>query len=674
MSRKRQHSSEPMDGHSRSFPQSASGPAGDKRRMAMPLLITLADGRKLEFESATTVKEVAIAAGMSSIQRILGGYLNGQWVHPDHRIEADGDLDLITEASPEALGLLRHGVAFLLAEAVKRQHPGSLSGALRLGDDGFYMDFDTGHPLLAIELERIEAGMRYALARAPPAASRLVSRTEAMAMLSARGERYQCMLAERLKADQTVWLHVRGEAILMSGQPLPELAPEHCAFKLLQVSGAYWDGDSRQPMLTRIHGTVWFHPQDLQCCLDQLQEIEKRDHRKLGKQLDLFHFEEQAPGMVYWHPAGWSLWQVIEQYVRDDFRKSGYQEVLGPQLMDVQLWKRSGHWQHYQQHMFLTESEKRHYAVKPMSCPGHVEIYKAGHHSYRDLPVRYAEFGLCHRNEPSGALHGLLRVRGFTQDDGHVFCTADQIEAEVAAFHRQAMQVYRDFGFEAVSLKLALRPPRRMGDDASWDCAEGALRSALARADIAWDEMPGEGAFYGPKLEYHLSDSMGRNWQLGTLQVDFLMPERLDATYVDAHGQRRHPVMLHRAILGSMERFVGILIEHCAGRLPVWLAPVQVVVLNVGIQQADYAVKVATGLQERGIRCHTDIRHETLALKIREHSLRKVPYLLIAGDREARSASVTLRARPGEPSRTMPWQAFAQLLEHKPFRFNGHPR
>lgn len=641
----------------------------------MPMLSIRIDGREHRFEQGISVSEVACAIGAAAEgQWLLGGYLDGQWVMPDHRIECNGRLHVVTESSPEALDLLRHGLAFLLAAAVRHLHSGSAAGSIQMTETGFAMDFDTGRPLLAAELGPIQAHMQRALAQGQAVISHQVGREEALSMLSMPDERYQRQLAERWLPAQTLWTHALAEFVLISIRPMPALIESHCAFRLMQVSGAYWNGDSTQPMLTRIHVAAWFHADHLQRSLDQLQEIEKRDHRKLGKQLDLFHFEEQAPGMVYWHPAGWSLWQVIEQYVRDDFRKSGYQEVRGPQLMDVQLWKRSGHWRHYQQHMFLTESERRRYAVKPMSCPGHVEIYKAGHHSYRDLPVRYAEFGNCHRNEPSGALHGLLRVRGFTQDDGHVFCTADQIEAEVAAFHRQAMQVYRDFGFDAISLKLALRPPRRMGDDASWDRAEGALRSALARADIAWDELPGEGAFYGPKLEYHLSDSMGRNWQLGTLQVDFLMPERLDATFVDAHGQRRHPVMLHRAILGSMERFIGILIEHCGGWFPLWLAPVQAVVLSVGIQQADYAVKVATGLQERGIRCHADIRHETLALKTREHSLRKVPYLLIAGDREARSASVTLRARRGEPSRTLPWQAFAQLVEHKPFCFNGHPR
>jgi threonyl-tRNA synthetase len=431
----------------------------------------------------------------------------------------------------------------------------------------------------------------------------------------------------------------------------------------MKVAGAYWRGDSNNAMLTRIYGTSWLSDKDLKSYLHQLEEAEKRDHRKIGKALDLFHQQEESPGMVFWHPNGWAIWQVVEQYVRGVYRASGYQEVRGPQIMDVSLWKKSGHWDNYKENMFFTESEKRTYALKPMNCPGHVQIYNTSLHSYRDLPIRYGEFGGCHRNEPSGALHGIMRVRAFTQDDGHIFCTEEQIESEVTAFHAQAMKVYADFGFEDIALKIALRPDKRIGSDEVWDRAEDALRAALGAAGVSWEELPGEGAFYGPKIEYHMKDSIGRAWQVGTMQVDFMMPERLGAEYVDELSQRKHPVMLHRAIVGSMERFIGILIEHHAGNLPAWLAPIQAQVFSITDAQADYVREVAQTLVGKGFRVHADLRNEKVGYKIREHTLQKVPYLLVVGDREKEAGAVSVRTRSGEDLGSMPLAAFIERLE-----------
>jgi threonyl-tRNA synthetase len=435
------------------------------------------------------------------------------------------------------------------------------------------------------------------------------------------------------------------------------------AFKLMKVAGAYWRGNHENAMLSRIYGTAWLNDKDLKAYLTMLEEAEKRDHRRIGKQQDLFHLQEEAPGLVFWHPKGWSVWQVVEQYMRRVYRDTGYGEVRCPQILDVELWKKSGHWDNYKDNMFFTESEKRTYALKPMNCPGHVQVFNQGLHSYRDLPIRYGEFGSCHRNEPSGALHGILRVRGFTQDDGHIFCTEDQIEAEVTAFHRQAMQVYADFGFSDVQLKIALRPEPRLGDDATWDKAEAALRAALRAAGVEWEELPGEGAFYGPKIEYHLKDAIGRTWQLGTMQVDFMMPGRLGAEYVDEHSQRRHPVMLHRAIVGSMERFIGILIEHHAGAFPVWLAPLQAVVMNITDAQAGYAAGVARDLAAQGMRVEADLRNEKIGYKIRQHTLDKVPFLLVVGDREKETGAVSVRTRAGEDLGSMPVARLAESLD-----------
>jgi len=436
-------------------------------------------------------------------------------------------------------------------------------------------------------------------------------------------------------------------------------------FKLMKVAGAYWRGDSKNEMLQRIYGTAWAKKEDQDAYLHMLEEAERRDHRKLGRALDLFHVQDEAPGMVFWHPKGWALWQAVEQHMRGVYRNNGYQEVRGPQILDVSLWKRSGHWDNYREHMFFTASEHREYAVKPMNCPGHVQIYNAGLRSYRDLPLRYGEFGACHRNEPSGALHGIMRIRAFTQDDGHIFCTPEQIEPEVVAFHELALGVYADFGFTDVAVKLALRPDKRLGDDATWDQAERALRSALAASGVEWVELPGEGAFYGPKIEYHLKDSIGRSWQLGTMQVDFAMPGRLGAEYVAEDNTRKVPVMLHRAIVGSMERFIGILIEHYAGALPVWLAPVQAVVANISEHQADYAAEVSAHLAGRGFRVEADLRNEKISYKIREHSLQKLPYQLVVGDKEKAAKKVAVRTRGGEDLGQMELEAFVERLKHE---------
>jgi threonyl-tRNA synthetase len=489
------------------------------------------------------------------------------------------------------------------------------------------------------------------------------SRDEAIAFFRGLGEEYKVQIIESIPSNEELSLYSQGEFTdLCRGPHVPNTGKLR-AFKLMKVAGAYWRGDSNNAMLSRIYGTAWLNDKDLKAYLHQLEEAEKRDHRKIGKALDLFHQQEEGPGMVFWHPKGWAIWQQVEQYMRGVYRKSGYQEVRCPQVLDVSLWKKSGHWDNYAENMFFTESEKHTYALKPMNCPGHVQIFNTTLHSYRELPIRYGEFGGCHRNEPSGALHGIMRVRAFTQDDGHIFCTAEQIESEVTAFHQQAMQVYGDFGFQDIALKIALRPDKRIGTDEVWDRAEAALRAALSAAGVQWEELPGEGAFYGPKIEYHMKDSIGRAWQVGTMQVDFMMPERLGAEYVDEQSHKRHPVMLHRAIVGSMERFIGILIEHHAGLLPPWLAPVQAAVFSITDAQADYVREVTQTLVDKGFRVEADLRNEKVGYKIREHTLQKVPYLLVVGDREKEAGAVSVRTRSGEDLGSMPLAAFIEHLQ-----------
>jgi len=630
--------------------------------------ITLPDGSKRPFDHPVTVQDVAASIGAGLAKATLAGKVDGKLVDASFTIDHNAGLEIVTEKSPEALEILRHSTAHLLAQAVQRLFPGAQVTIGPVIDNGFYYDFAYERPFTPDDLTKIEAEMEKIVKEQLPVTRSVKSRDDAITFFRGLGEDYKAEIIASIPSNEELSLYTQGEFTdLCRGPHVPNTGKLR-AFKLMKVAGAYWRGDSNNAMLTRIYGTAWLNDKDLKAYLHQLEEAEKRDHRKIGKALDLFHQQEEAPGMVFWHPNGWSIWQTVEQYVRGVYRKSGYQEVRGPQIMDVSLWKKSGHWDNYQENMFFTESEKRTYALKPMNCPGHVQIYNTSLHSYRDLPVRYGEFGGCHRNEPSGALHGIMRVRAFTQDDGHIFCTEEQIESEVTAFHQQAMKVYADFGFDDIALKIALRPDKRIGSDDVWDRAEHALRAALRSAGVEWEELPGEGAFYGPKIEYHMKDSIGRAWQVGTMQVDFMMPERLGAEYVDEHSQRKHPVMLHRAIVGSMERFIGILIEHHAGNLPAWLAPVQAQVFSITDAQSDYVRQVTQTLVDKGFRVKADLRNEKVGYKIREHTLQKVPYLLVVGDREKESGAVSVRTRSGEDLGSMPLASFIERLEAETWR------
>jgi len=625
--------------------------------------ITLPDGSKKPFEHPVTVQEVAASIGAGLAKATLAGKVDGKLVDASFPIEHDASLQIVTEKSPEALEILRHSTAHLMGQAVQRLFPGAQVTIGPVIDYGFYYDFAYERPFTPEDLPKIEAEMHKIVAEQLPVTRSVKSRDEAVAFFRGLGEEYKAEIIEGIPADQDLSLYSQGEFTdLCRGPHVPNTGKLH-SFKLMKVAGAYWRGDSNNAMLSRIYGTAWLNDKDLKAYLFQLEEAEKRDHRKIGKQLDLFHQQEESPGMVFWHPNGWAIWQQVEQYMRGVYRSSGYQEGRCPMVLDVSLWKKSGHWDNYKENMFFTESEKHTFALRPMNCPGHVQIFNEGLRSYRDLPLRYGEFGGCHRNEPSGALHGIMRVRAFTQDDGHIFCTPEQIEPEVTAFHQQAMQVYADFGFDKIEVALALRPDQRIGDDEVWDRAEAALRGALAAAGVSWTELPGEGAFYGPKIEYHMRDSIGRDWQVGTMQVDFMMPERLGAEYVDEHSQKQHPVMLHRAIVGSMERFIGILIEHHAGLLPTWLAPVQAMVFSITDAQAGYVREVTQALVDKGFRVQSDLRNEKVGYKIREHTMQKVPYLLVVGDREKETGAVSVRTRSGEDLGSMPLADFIGRLE-----------
>ncbi|HEX7915736.1 threonine--tRNA ligase [Rudaea sp.] len=627
--------------------------------------ITLPDGSQRQFEHPVSVADVAASIGAGLAKAALAGKVDGRLVDTSYKIEYDANLAIITDKSPEALDILRHSTAHLLAQATQRLFPDTQVTIGPVIDNGFYYDFARKTPFTPEDLDKIEAEMKKIVAENLPVSRSVVSRDEAVKFFRGKNEEYKAQIIESIPANEELSLYSQGEFIDLCRGPHVPNTNKLRAFKLMKVAGAYWRGDSNNEMLQRVYGTAWLNDKDLKGYLTQLEEAEKRDHRKLGKQLDLFHVQEEGPGLVFWHPKGWSIWQVVEQYMRRVYRESGYQEVRCPQVLDVSLWQKSGHWDNYKENMFFTESEKRTYALKPMNCPGHVQIFNHGLHSYRDLPIRYGEFGACHRNEPSGALHGILRVRGFTQDDGHIFCTEDQIEAEVTAFHQQALKVYADFGFSDIQIKIALRPEPRLGDDATWDKAENALRSALKACGVEWQELPGEGAFYGPKIEYHLRDAIGRTWQLGTMQVDFMMPGRLGAEYVDEHSQRRQPVMLHRAIVGSMERFIGILIEHHAGQFPAWLAPVQAVIMNITDAQAEFAAEMAQTLVRQGFRVEADLRNEKIGYKIREHTLQKIPYLLVVGDREKELGLIAVRARSGEDLGSMKVFEFADKLRNE---------
>ena len=625
--------------------------------------ITLPDGSQRPFEFPVSVADVAASIGPGLAKAALAGKVDGKLVDTSFVMDHDSALEILTDKHPDALEILRHSTAHLLAQAVQRLFPGAQVTIGPVIDNGFYYDFAYERAFTVDDLARIEEEMQKIVKEALPISRSLKSRDEAVAFFLGMGEAYKAEIIQSIPANEDLSLYSQGEFTDLCRGPHVPGTDKLRAFKLMKVAGAYWRGNSDNAMLSRIYGTAWLNDKDLKAYLFQIEEAEKRDHRKIGKALNLFHQQEEAPGMVFWHPKGWALWQVVEQYMRQVYRESGYQEVRCPQILDVSLWKKSGHWDNYKENMFFTESEKRTYAVKPMNCPGHVQVYNHGLHSYRDLPIRYGEFGSCHRNEPSGALHGIMRVRSFTQDDGHIFCTEDQIESEVTAFHQQAMKVYAAFGFSEISLKIALRPDKRLGTDETWDKAEGALRAALKACDVEWQELPGEGAFYGPKIEYHMRDSIGRGWQVGTMQVDFMMPERLGAEYVDEHSARKHPVMLHRAIVGSMERFIGILIESHAGNLPSWLAPVQAVAMNITDAQSEYVASVQKSLANQGFRVASDLRNEKIGYKIREHTMQRVPYLLVAGDREREQGLVAVRSRSGEDLGTMTPEAFAQRLQ-----------
>lgn len=624
--------------------------------------IRLPDGSVRQYDHPVTVAEVAASIGPGLAKAALGGKLDGELVDTSAPIERDASLAIVTDKDPEGLDIIRHSVAHLLAYAVKDLYPEAQVTIGPVIDNGFYYDFSYQRPFTPEDLGKIEKRMQELAKKDEPVSRRVVSRDEAVDYFKSIGEKYKAELIQSIPAAEEIKLYSHGGFTDLCRGPHVPSTGKLKVFKLMKVAGAYWRGDSKNEQLQRIYGTAWAKKEEQDAYLHMLEEAEKRDHRKLGRQLDLFHIQDEAPGMVFWHPKGWTLWQQVEQYMRRRVNEDGYLEIKTPMVMDRSLWEASGHWQNYRENMFTTESEKRDYAIKPMNCPGHVQVFKHGLRSYRDLPLRYAEFGSCHRNEASGALHGLMRVRGFVQDDAHIFCTEEQFIAESIKFNTLAMSVYRDFGFEHIDIKLSLRPEQRAGTDEIWDRAEAGLREALTACGLQWEELDGEGAFYGPKIEYHIKDALGRSWQCGTLQLDMVLPERLGAEYVAEDNSRRRPVMLHRAIVGSMERFLGILIEHHAGAMPSWLAPTQAVVMNIAESQAEYAQVLGQSLQKQGFRVAVDLRNEKISYKIREHTLEKVPYLLVVGDKERDAQTVAVRARGGVDLGVMPADTFVDRL------------
>ena len=627
--------------------------------------IRLPDGSQRQFDTPVTVAQIASSIGAGLAKAALAGKVDGKLVDTSYVIDRDADLAIVTDKDPDGLEVIRHSTAHLLAYAVKELFPDAQVTIGPVIDNGFYYDFSYKRPFTPEDLQAIEKKMAELAKKDEPVTRKVLPRDEAVAYFKSIGEAYKAEIIESIPQNEDVSLYAEGKFTDLCRGPHVPSTGKLKVFKLMKLAGAYWRGDSKNEMLQRVYGTAWAKKEDQEAYLHMLEEAEKRDHRKLGKALDLFHFQDEAPGLIFWHPKGWIVWQQVEQYMRRVYQENGYQEVKAPQILDRTLWEKTGHWENYRENMFVTESENRNYALKPMNCPGHVQIYNSGLRSYRDLPLRFGEFGQCHRNEPSGALHGLMRVRGFTQDDGHIFCTEGQIQGEVTAFHRQAMQVYKDFGFSEISIKIALRPDSRIGSDETWDRAEETLRAALRACDVNWEELPGEGAFYGPKIEYHLKDSLGRPWQVGTMQVDFSMPGRLNAEYVADDNTRKVPVMLHRAIVGSMERFVGILIENHAGALPLWLAPVQIAVLNISDAQSDYAQAVAQNLKKQGFRAHLDLRNEKITYKIREHSIQKLPYIVVIGDKERDANTVAVRARGNVDLGVMPVDALVERLKRE---------
>lgn len=628
----------------------------------MTVNITLPDGAVRTFDQAVTVADVALSIGAGLAKATLGGKVDGVLVDASHRIEADAALAIVTAKDPEGLELIRHSTAHLLAYAVKDLFPDAQVTIGPVIENGFYYDFAYKRPFTPEDLTNIEKRMAALSAKDEPVVRRVLPRDEAVAHFKQMGEAYKAEIIGSIPADQAVSLYSEGAfEDLCRGPHVPSTGKlKH--FKLMKVAGAYWRGDHRNEMLQRIYGTAWATKDELQQYLTMLEEAEKRDHRKLGRELDLFHIDEHSPGTVFWHPKGWTLWQEVEQYMRAVYRDNGYLEVKGPQILDKGLWEKTGHWDKYRDNMFTTESEKREYALKPMNCPGHIQIFKQGIKSYRDLPLRYGEFGQCHRNEPTGGLHGIMRVRAFTQDDGHIFCTEDDVLAECEAYTTLLQKVYKDFGFNNIIYKVATRPEQRIGSDESWDKAEHALMESLRRSGCDFEVSPGDGAFYGPKIEYTLKDAIGRQWQCGTMQVDFFMTERLDAEYVGEDGGRHRPVMLHRAIVGSLERFIGILIEEHAGALPTWLAPTQVAVLNITDSQAGYGRDLAKSLRNQGLRVEVDGRNEKITAKIRSWAMQKVPFIAVVGDKEVAAGAVAVRARGNQDLGVMPIEAFAELV------------
>ncbi|NNM79987.1 MAG: threonine--tRNA ligase [Gallionella sp.] len=628
----------------------------------MPV-ITLPDGSTRSFEQPVTIAEVALGIGAGLARAALAGKVNGQLVDTSHLITQDAALAIVTDKDADGLEIIRHSTAHLLAHAVKELFPDAQVTIGPVIENGFFYDFSYHRPFTPEDLGAIEKRMAELAKKDFPVTRKVLPRDAAVSYFKRINEHYKAEIIESIPADQDVSLYTEGEFTDLCRGPHVPSTGKLKAFKLMKLAGAYWRGDSKNEMLQRIYGTAWAKKEELDAYLHQLEEAEKRDHRKLAKQLDLFHMQDSSPGMVFWHPKGWTLWQEVEQYMRRKFREHDYQEVRTPTIMDRTLWEKSGHWENYHDNMFTTASENRDYAVKPMNCPGHVQIFNHGLHSYRDLPLRLAEFGSCHRNESSGSLHGLMRVRGFTQDDAHIFCTEEQVQSEVSNFIVMLNEVYRDFGFTEVLVKLSTRPEKRVGSDETWDKAEAGLASALKQNGLDYDVQPGEGAFYGPKVEFTLKDSLGRLWQCGTIQLDFNLPVRLDAEFVDEDNTRKPPVMLHRAILGSMERFIGILIEHHAGAFPMWLAPIQLVVMNISQSQEQYASRVAQQLRDAGLRVQLDLRNEKITYKIREHSLQKLPYQLILGDKEVAAELVAVRTRSGEDLGQMTLPALLERLQ-----------
>lgn len=625
--------------------------------------VTLPDGSKREFDAQVTVGDVAASIGAGLARAALAGKVNGKLVDLSTPITENSTVAIITDKDPEGLEIIRHSTSHLMAQAVKELFPDAQVTIGPVIENAFYYDFSMPHSLTLEDLPKIEKKMDEIVKRDLKIEREEMDRDEAVKFFKSIGESYKAEIIESIPSGETISLYRQGDYVDLCRGPHVPNTGRLKVHKLMKIAGAYWRGDSKNEMLQRIYGTAFAKKDELAQYLHMLEEAEKRDHRRLGKELDLFHFQEEAPGLVFWHARGWALWQQVEQYMRKVYQDNGYMEVKAPQLLDRTLWEKSGHWSKYKENMFTTESENRYYALKPMNCPGHIQIFNSAVRSYRDLPIRYGEFGACHRNEPSGSLHGLMRVRGFTQDDGHIFCTEDQILSECTEYTKLVQKVYDHFGFHDISYKVATRPEKRIGDDATWDKAEKALMDALDSAGIKYEILPGEGAFYGPKIEYHLRDSLGRGWQCGTIQVDFQMPGRLGAEYVTESNGRATPVMLHRAIVGSLERFIGMLIEHYAGQLPPWLAPVQVGVANITDDQADYAQEVVAMLKKAGLRSEADLRNGKITYKIRELSLQKLPYILVVGAKEKAEGKVAVRVRGGKDLGTISVEDFIKLVQ-----------